>query len=99
MMMLRNIMRHPVRSGFTTLGMALATGILIVSLFTRDTMEELIDVTFFLADRQDATVSFVERRPQDVVMQIGPASRRAGGRALSRSSGPHSVRQRRAAAS
>ena len=40
MMMLRNIMHHPVRAGFTTLGMALATGILIVSLFTRDTMEE-----------------------------------------------------------
>lgn len=70
MMMLRNIMRHPVRSSFTMLGMALATAILVVSLFTRDTMEELIDATFFLADRQDATVSFVEKRPQDVVMQI-----------------------------
>ncbi len=70
MMMLRNITRHPVRSSFTMLGMALATAILVVSLFTRDTMEELIDVTFFLADRQDATVSFVEKRPQHVVMQI-----------------------------
>jgi putative ABC transport system permease protein len=70
LMMLRNIMRHPVRSSFTMLGMALATAILVVSLFTRDTMEELIDATFFLADRQDATVSFVEKRPQDVVMQI-----------------------------
>ncbi|MBA8904982.1 ABC transporter permease [Aminobacter ciceronei] len=70
MMMLRNITRHPVRSSFTMLGMALATAILVVSLFTRDTMEELIDVTFFLADRQDATVSFVEKRPQDVIMQI-----------------------------
>ena len=70
MMMLRNIMHHPVRAGFTTLGMALATGILIVSLFTRDTMEQLIDVTFFMADRQDATVSFIERRSQDVTMQM-----------------------------
>jgi putative ABC transport system permease protein len=70
MMMLRNIMRHPIRSSFTTLGMALATAILVVSLFTRDTMEQLIDATFFLADRQDATVSLVEKRPQDVVMQI-----------------------------
>ena len=33
-------------------------------------MEQLIDVTFFLADRQDATVSFIEKRPQDVVMQM-----------------------------
>ncbi|TIT20189.1 MAG: ABC transporter permease [Mesorhizobium sp.] len=69
-MMLRNITRHPVRSLFTTLGIALATAILIVSLFTGDAMEQLIDVTYFLADRQDATVSFVEKRPLDVVLQI-----------------------------
>ena len=69
-MMLRNIASHPIRAGFTVLGMALATAILIVSLFARDTMEELIGVTYFLADRQDATISFVERRSQDVVMQI-----------------------------
>jgi putative ABC transport system permease protein len=50
--------------------MALATAILIVSLFTRDTMEQLIDVTYFIADRQDATVSFAEKRPRDVVYQI-----------------------------
>lgn len=69
-MMLRNITHHPIRAGLTMLGMALATGILIVSLFTRDTMEQLIDVTYFLADRQDATVSFIEKRPHDVVMQM-----------------------------
>lgn len=33
-------------------------------------MEELIDVTYFLADRQDATISFVEKRSRDVVMQV-----------------------------
>jgi putative ABC transport system permease protein len=69
-MMLRNITHHPIRAGFTMLGMALATGILIVSLFTRDTMEQLIDVTFFMADRQDATVSFIEKRSRDVIMQM-----------------------------
>ncbi len=69
-MMLRNLARHPIRAGFTTLGMALATAILVVSLFTSDTMEQLIDVTFFLADRQDATVSFIEKRAKDVVMQV-----------------------------
>ena len=69
-MMVRNVAHHPARAVFTTLGMALATAILVVSLFTRGTMEELIDVTYFLADRQDATVSFVERRSQDVVHQM-----------------------------
>jgi putative ABC transport system permease protein len=69
-MMLRGIAHHPFRAGFTVLGMALATAILIVSLFTRDTMEELIDVTYFMADRQDATVSFTEKRPRDAVYQV-----------------------------
>ena len=63
MMMLRNVTRHPIRAAFTILGMAAATAILIVSLFTLDTMEQLIDVTYFMADRQDATVSFIEKRP------------------------------------
>jgi putative ABC transport system permease protein len=70
LMMLRNIWRHPVRAAFTTLGMALATAVLVVSLFTRDTMEQLIDVTYFLADRQDATIGFAEKRTENVVMQV-----------------------------
>jgi putative ABC transport system permease protein len=70
MMMIRNISRHPVRAAFTALGMALATAILVVSLFTRDTMEQLIDVTYFLADRQDATIGFVEKRVENVVEQV-----------------------------
>lgn len=70
LMMLRNVTRHPIRAAFTVVGMALATGILIVSLFTRDTMEQLVDVTYFLADRQDATISFVEKRPERVVEEV-----------------------------
>jgi putative ABC transport system permease protein len=70
LMMFRNITRHPVRAAFTALGMALATAILVASLFTRDTMEQLIDVTYFLADRQDATIGFVEKRIENVVNQV-----------------------------
>jgi putative ABC transport system permease protein len=69
-MTFRNVTRHPVRAAFTILGMAAATAILIVSLFLSDTMEQLIDVTYFMTDRQDATVSFVEKRHQDVVRQM-----------------------------
>lgn len=69
-MMLRNISRHPIRAAFTTLGIAFATAILIVSLFTNGTMEALIDVTYFMADRQNATVSFIERRSQEVIKQV-----------------------------
>ncbi|WP_128923201.1 ABC transporter permease [Bradyrhizobium guangxiense] len=70
LMMIRNIVRHPVRAFFTALGMALATAILVVSLFTRDSMEHLTDVTYFLADRQDATIGFAEKRVANVVEQV-----------------------------
>ena len=69
-MMLRNLTSHPIRAAFTTLGMALATAILIASLFLAGTMEELINVTYFMADRQDATVNFVEKRPLNVVEEV-----------------------------
>lgn len=69
-MMLRNVTRHPLRVAFTMLGMAMSTGILIVSLYIGGAMEQLIDVTYFQADRQDATVSFVEKRPANVVTQL-----------------------------
>jgi len=66
-MMVRNILRRPVRAAFTTIGMALSVAILIASLFTRDSLEQLIDSTFFRSERQDATLSFVEKRPANVV--------------------------------
>jgi putative ABC transport system permease protein len=69
-MMLRNIARHPVRAVFTASGMALSAGILIVSLFLHDTMERLVDITYFMTDRQDATVSFVEKRPHSIVFEM-----------------------------
>jgi len=69
-MMLRNITSHPIRAALTSVGMSLATGILIVSLFTGDAMEQLIDVTYFMSDRQDATISFAEKRSRDVVHQV-----------------------------
>jgi putative ABC transport system permease protein len=69
-MMTRNITGHPFRAGFTMIGLSLSTGILIASLFLSDTMENLIDVTFFIADRQDATVSLIERRNGRVVQQV-----------------------------
>jgi putative ABC transport system permease protein len=69
-MMLRNITRHPLRAGFTMLGMALGTGILIVSLYIGGAMELLIDITYYRADRQDATVSFIDKRPHNVVVQM-----------------------------
>lgn len=69
-MMIRNLSHHPLRGFFTMLGMAAATAILVVSMFVRGTMEQLIDVTYFMADRQDATVSFFEKRNSEVLFQL-----------------------------
>ena len=68
--MLRNLAHHPLRVAFTLVGMALAPAIIIVSLFLIDTTEDLLDVTYFVSDRQDASLSFVEGRPQNVVDQV-----------------------------
>lgn len=69
-MMFRNITHHPLRTTLTALGIALATGILVVSLFIADTMDNLIDVTYSVADRQDATVGFGERRSSSVLYDV-----------------------------
>lgn len=70
MMMIRGMARKPIRAVLATLGMAFATGILVVSLFVGNAMEELIDVTYFMADRQDATISFVKERPETVLFDV-----------------------------
>ena len=70
MMMVRNLAHHPLRAVFTLLGLSLSTAILIVSLFTRGTMDELIDVTYFLADRQDATLSFQDRKGASALYEV-----------------------------
>ena len=69
-MMLRSVGAHPLRALFTTLGLSFATAILVVSLFVNDTMDLLIDVTYFMADRQDATVTFVDRRIANATQQV-----------------------------
>ncbi len=61
-MILRHILRWPVRAGLTGLGIASAVAILVglISLF--DSIDVVIDEGFFRLQRQDATVSFVEPR-------------------------------------
>jgi len=70
MMMVRGMARKPIRAALAALGMAFATAILVVSLFIGNAMEELVDVTYFMADRQDATISFVEKRPETVLFDV-----------------------------
>ena len=55
-MALRNLSRRPIRAMFTALGISLATGLLIAGLFINDSLDYMIDATYFKADRQQATL-------------------------------------------
>lgn len=70
-MSLRNMLHYPLRTGLTILGLGFATGILIVSLFMDDAMEYLIDVKYFRAERQDATLTFAEPKTEAVIFEVG----------------------------
>lgn len=68
-MSVRTMLNHPLRTGLTVLGLGLGTGILFVSLFMEDAMEYLIEVKYFQAERQDATLSFAAARPADALFE------------------------------
>lgn len=57
-MALRNLTRKPLRAALTVLGVSLSTGLLVTGLFTYDSIDYIIDATYFHADRQQATLSF-----------------------------------------
>ncbi len=59
-MALRNLERRPWQAVFTTVGLALATGIPIVPGAMRDGVNYLLDFQWSLAQRQDVTVSLIE---------------------------------------
>lgn len=69
-MSIRHIVRWPVRAMLTTLGLALAGALLVVSLFSFDSIEHMIDVSFFMSQRQDATLTLTERSDQRVMGAI-----------------------------
>lgn len=57
MMALRHIVRWPLRAALTSTGVGLAVSLLIVSLFSLDSVEHMIDVGFSLSQRQDAFIT------------------------------------------
>jgi putative ABC transport system permease protein len=58
-MILRNVGRHPLRAATAVMGIAAAVSMLILGTFFLDSIAVLMDVQFFVIQRQDATVSFV----------------------------------------
>jgi len=59
-MILRQLERRPFRSLITIVGIAMAVAILILGNFVIDSVDYVIDFQFFLSQRQDMMVTFVE---------------------------------------
>ena len=67
MMVLRSLVRWPLRAALTSLGVALSGAVMVASLFMYDSTEKLIESAFFQAYRQTATLSFPVARPATAV--------------------------------
>jgi putative ABC transport system permease protein len=59
-MIVRSLERQPLRALATVIGIALSVTVMVIGLFFIDAVEELKEVQFYVVQRQDATLSFVE---------------------------------------
>jgi putative ABC transport system permease protein len=57
-MALRHLLHRPVRSALSTLGVSFAVALLIIALFSKDSIEFMIETVFFRAEPADARLSF-----------------------------------------
>jgi putative ABC transport system permease protein len=63
-MVLRNVTRHPLRAAASIFGIGFAVAILMIGFVFADAIERLIETQFWVAERQDVTVAFVEPRSE-----------------------------------
>ena len=61
-MVLRNITRRPLRAAASIFGIGFAVAILMIGFVFNDAIERLIETQFWVAERQDVTINFVEPR-------------------------------------
>ena len=63
-MVLRNVMRNPLRAAASVFGIAFAVAILTISFVFDDAIDRLLRTQFWEAERQDVTVNFIEPRDE-----------------------------------
>ena len=73
-MILRHLSRWPVRSGLTALGIALALGLMLSSMYWLDAIEHMIDAQYNRAERQDVTVTLTDPRSQRAIDALAHVS-------------------------
>jgi len=69
-MIVRHIERQPVRAMVSSLGVALAIGVLTLGTFLADSIDFLMDFQFASAQRYDLAVSFIEPRHSAAVREM-----------------------------
>ena len=68
-MALRHVVRHPVRSALTAVGIAFSVALVEVALGTMDSVTAMLDAIYYRTDRQDATLAFNTPRGPAVVAE------------------------------
>lgn len=66
-MIARHLVHWPVRTLFSIFGVAMSVAILVASLWSTGSINVMVDVTFFQADRQDALIAFATPQPARAV--------------------------------
>jgi putative ABC transport system permease protein len=69
-MILRSLMRWPVRSAMTALGLSLAVAAVMASSFIGDALDEVLDQAFTRSNRQDAVLVFARATPLSVLEDV-----------------------------
>ncbi len=59
-MILRHISRRPLKSTLTAAGIAMACGVMMLGTFFTDAMDEMVEIEFGLAQREDLAVTFYD---------------------------------------
>ncbi|MDP3264736.1 MAG: FtsX-like permease family protein [Tabrizicola sp.] len=69
-MIARHLLRWPMRSLSSIMGVAMAVAILVASLWSFGSIDHMIDITFSRAERQDVRIAFVGAEPASAVQDV-----------------------------
>ncbi len=70
LMIVRNVLRRPVRAGVSVLAIALAMSILVLGRYFLEMFDSIIDVQFHRVAREDAVVTFMTPRSHQAVHDL-----------------------------
>lgn len=69
-MVLRGLLRRPVRAAVTCFGIGMAMALGVMMRFNHDAIDYMIDVNFNIMDRSDISVTFVEPQSENVIYDL-----------------------------